>query len=86
MNKNAVPFDEKPPAVASGIRLGTPIVSTRGMQEKDMGEIVALIDKVLLKPQDKRFNAKCANNRRRCANDSPCFTITAHLPRDRGLR
>ena len=29
-------------------------------------------------------NAKCANNRRRCANDSPCFTLTAHLPRDRG--
>src|SRR5213596_161027 len=40
VNKNAVPYDEKPPAVASGIRLGTPIVSTRGMREPEMNEIV----------------------------------------------
>ncbi|HEV2172066.1 MAG TPA: serine hydroxymethyltransferase, partial [Nitrospira sp.] len=36
VNKNAVPYDEKPPAVASGIRLGSPIVSTRGMKEAEM--------------------------------------------------
>lgn len=47
VNKNAVPYDEKPPAVASGIRLGAPIVSTRGMRETEMKEIVALIDRVL---------------------------------------
>ena len=47
VNKNAVPYDEKPPAVASGIRLGTPIVSTRGMREPEMKEIVDLIDRVL---------------------------------------
>ncbi|MCS6896582.1 MAG: serine hydroxymethyltransferase [Nitrospira sp.] len=47
LNKNAVPYDDKPPAIASGIRLGTPIVSTRGMKEPEMGEIVALIDRVL---------------------------------------
>jgi glycine hydroxymethyltransferase len=47
INKNAVPYDEKPPAVASGIRLGTPIVSTRGMKEAEMKEIVGLIDRVL---------------------------------------
>jgi len=47
VNKNAVPYDEKPPAIASGIRLGTPIVSTRGMRESEMKEIVALIDRVL---------------------------------------
>ncbi|HKT35701.1 MAG TPA: serine hydroxymethyltransferase [Nitrospira sp.] len=47
VNKNAVPYDEKPPAVASGIRLGTPIVSTRGMKEAEMREIVALVDRVL---------------------------------------
>jgi glycine hydroxymethyltransferase len=47
VNKNAVPYDEKPPAVASGIRLGTPIVSTRGMKEAEMKEIVGLIDRVL---------------------------------------
>ncbi len=47
VNKNAVPYDEKPPAVASGIRLGTPIVSTRGMREAEMKQIVELIDRVL---------------------------------------
>jgi glycine hydroxymethyltransferase len=47
VNKNAVPYDEKPPAVASGIRLGTPIVSTRGMREPEMKEIIDLVDRVL---------------------------------------
>lgn len=47
VNKNAVPYDEKPPAVASGIRLGSPIVSTRGMRESEMKEIVDLVDRVL---------------------------------------
>ena len=52
VNKNAVPYDEKPPAIASGIRLGTPIVSTRGMKEAEMKEIVALVDRVLQHRQD----------------------------------
>lgn len=52
VNKNAVPYDEKPPAVASGIRLGTPIVSTRGMRESEMKEIVELIDRVLQNRQN----------------------------------
>lgn len=47
VNKNAVPFDQRPPVHASGIRLGTPIVTTRGMKEKEMAEIAALIDRVL---------------------------------------
>ncbi|HEU5407780.1 MAG TPA: serine hydroxymethyltransferase [Nitrospira sp.] len=47
VNKNAVPYDEKPPAVASGIRLGSPIVSTRGMKEPEMKRIVELVDRVL---------------------------------------
>jgi glycine hydroxymethyltransferase len=53
VNKNAVPYDEKPPAVASGIRLGSPIVSTRGMHEPEMREIVSLIDRVLQQRQDQ---------------------------------
>ncbi|TLY26885.1 MAG: serine hydroxymethyltransferase [Nitrospirae bacterium] len=52
VNKNAVPYDEKPPAVASGIRLGSPIVSTRGMKEAEMKEIVGLVDRVLQHRQD----------------------------------
>jgi glycine hydroxymethyltransferase len=52
VNKNAIPYDEKPPAIASGIRLGTPIVSTRGMRQKEMELIADAIDKVLSQPAD----------------------------------
>ena len=43
LNKNAIPYDPQPPAVASGIRVGTPAVTTQGMLEQDMGKIAALI-------------------------------------------
>ncbi len=46
-NKNMVPFDDKSPFVTSGIRFGTPAITTRGLLEEDMGTIVALIDRVL---------------------------------------
>jgi glycine hydroxymethyltransferase len=47
VNKNSVPFDERPPAVTSGMRLGTPSVTTRGMGEKEMVLIAEFIDGVL---------------------------------------
>jgi len=52
VNKNAVPFDEKPPMVASGIRIGTPTVSTRGMREAEMEQIVAWSDDIIQHAQD----------------------------------
>ena len=54
VNKNAVPYDERPPAVASGIRIGTPIASTRGMELSEMSQIVAWMDEVLRHPTTKR--------------------------------
>jgi glycine hydroxymethyltransferase len=48
LNKNSVPFDDKSPFVTSGIRIGVPAVTTRGMKEIDMEKIVALIDMVLM--------------------------------------
>ena len=51
-NKNMVPFDNKSPFVTSGIRFGTPAVTTRGLKEKHMQEIVLLIDKVIKNYED----------------------------------
>lgn len=52
INKNMVPFDDKSPFVTSGMRLGTPAVTTRGMKESDMIRIVNLMDKVLTHHSD----------------------------------
>lgn len=53
VNKNMVPFDDKSPFVTSGIRVGTAAMTTRGMKEKDMTQIVEIIDKVLMNRSDK---------------------------------
>jgi glycine hydroxymethyltransferase len=51
-NKNMVPFDPRKPAVTSGLRIGTPAVTTRGMREAEMAEIAALIARALDRPGD----------------------------------
>jgi glycine hydroxymethyltransferase len=52
VNKNAIPFDQNPPMVASGVRLGTPAVTTRGMGEPEMDLIAEYISRVLASPED----------------------------------
>ena len=55
LNKNAVPFDDKSPFVTSGIRVGVPAITTRGMKENDMREVVDLVDKILMNPEDNKI-------------------------------
>ncbi len=57
LNKNAVPFDDKSPFVTSGIRVGVPAITTRGMKEEHMQTVVDLVDKVLMNLD----NRKCDN-------------------------
>ena len=52
VNKNAIPFDKNPPMVASGIRVGTPAVTSRGMREPEMDQIAEFITRALAAPDD----------------------------------
>jgi glycine hydroxymethyltransferase len=53
VNKNAIPFDKNPPMVASGIRVGTPAVTTRGLKEPEMDAVAGFIARVLAAPDDE---------------------------------
>jgi len=72
-NRNAIPFDPLSPTVASGIRFGTPAVTTRGMREKEMERIAGWIDEALnCRTNDMRIRA-LADEIRRFARDYPVF-------------
>ncbi len=58
LNKNMVPFDDKSPFVTSGIRIGTPAITTRGLKEAQMKKVVSLLDKVLIAHEDEKVIAK----------------------------
>jgi glycine hydroxymethyltransferase len=58
VNKNAIPFDKNPPMVASGIRVGTPAVTSRGMREPEMDVIAEFITRALASPDDESLLAR----------------------------
>ncbi|MEA1868357.1 MAG: serine hydroxymethyltransferase [Thermodesulfobacteriota bacterium] len=55
VNKNTIPFDTRSPSVTSGIRIGTPAVTTRGLKEKDMEEVGNYISELLNQPEDDKL-------------------------------
>jgi glycine hydroxymethyltransferase len=61
VNRNAVPFDTRSPFITSGIRLGTPAVTTRGMKEEEMGLIGNLIAKALNHSGNENVMGEVAN-------------------------
>ena len=73
VNKNTIPFETKSPMVTSGIRLGTPAVTTRGMREPEMAEIAALIDRVLSDLGSASVEAKVRDEVQALTNRFPLY-------------
>jgi len=73
LNKNAVPNDERPPAITSGVRIGTPIVTTRGMGLAEMSQLVAWIDEVLQQSTDRRLHRRIAKDVKALCGRFPIF-------------
>ncbi len=72
-NKNMVPFDSRSPFLTSGIRLGTPAITTRGLKENEMGPIVELIDTVLSNPESAENIAAVRGKVNAMMADRPMF-------------
>ncbi|HAU31433.1 MAG: Serine hydroxymethyltransferase [Desulfotomaculum sp. 46_296] len=60
VNKNAIPFDPRPPAIASGIRIGTPAVTTRGLDETDMQQVAEVISQAINNRDDEEKLRQCS--------------------------
>jgi len=73
LNKNAVPNDERPPAITSGVRIGTPIVTTRGMGLAEMSQLVAWIDEVIQHSTDRRLHRRIAKDVKALCGRFPIF-------------
>lgn len=73
VNKNMVPFDDKSPFVTSGMRVGTPAVTTRGLQEADMIKIVDFIDTVLMNKEDESKITEVKSDINQWMNSFPLF-------------
>ena len=74
VNKNMVPFDDKSPFITSGIRVGTAAVTTRGLVEQDMINIVDYIDKAILNKDDEETLNEIASSVKKMMKDKPLFS------------
>ena len=75
VNKNMVPFDDKSPFVTSGIRIGTPAVTTRGLVEEDMTKIVELIDRVITNVDNESELESVKNDVHQMMSGKPLFKM-----------
>jgi glycine hydroxymethyltransferase len=73
LNKNGVPFDDAPPQVTSGIRLGSAGITTRGMKEKQMRQIAEWMDAVLMRREDAKLKARVKKDVARLCGKFPVY-------------
>ncbi len=73
INKNMVPFDSRSPFQTSGIRVGTPAITTRGLKEEDMKVIVDMIDKILSDPDNEETIAAVKKEVNAMMHSRPMF-------------
>lgn len=73
VNKNMVPFDDKSPFVTSGIRIGTPAITTRGLKQEDCKKVVDLMDRVLSKHDNEQVISEVKNEVHALMNGLPLF-------------
>jgi glycine hydroxymethyltransferase len=73
VNKNAVPYDDKPALVTSGIRIGTAAVTTRGMKEGEMDTIAEFIDRVVSNPADEGVSKQVREEVRGLTSKFPLY-------------
>src|SRR5438477_3014625 len=81
VNKNTVPNETRSPFVTSGLRIGTPAVTTRGMKDAEMRRIADLIDRVLRAPDDESVLRAVRSDVRELAAEFPLYPATAAAPR-----
>ncbi len=79
VNKNMVPFDERSPFVTSGIRLGTPALTTRGFKEEEMKRVARLIDRVLKNMGDEKVYAQVKGEVQEMCNAFPLYDFGKEL-------
>ena len=73
INKNMVPFDSRSPFQTSGIRVGTPAITTRGLKEEDMKVIVDMIDRILSDPDNENTIAQVKKEVNAMMHSRPMF-------------
>ncbi len=73
VNKNVIPYDERPPSITSGIRLGTPCVTTRGMAEREMVEIAEIIASVIANRGDSKAIEMLSHRVQALSNQFPIY-------------
>ncbi|MDK2891878.1 serine hydroxymethyltransferase [Methanohalophilus sp.] len=73
INKNTIPFETRGPFITSGLRAGTPAVTTRGMKEEQMDDIAGYLDTVLRNPNDEKILAEVSADIQQLCTDFPIY-------------